>query len=123
MKCIPALVVYISNYSWRIYLLQRLHEGTSPNSLTMLEALLSFEGRSLILAQTIRQGKDFFCILVSCTCSAEYLANLIMYRNAHEKKNDEFTPNLYFNHVFTRLNFTLNFCMHQSMQHIKKKEV
>ena len=41
----------------------------SPNSLTMVEALPYFEGRSRILARNVRQGKRFFCVLVCCTSS------------------------------------------------------
>ena len=42
-----AIVVYTAHNN---YLLCELHEHMSPNSLVMLEALLYFEGRLLILA-------------------------------------------------------------------------
>ena len=48
-----------------------------------------------------------------------------MYRLAHEKKNYRFTPNLDFNPLPTRFNFTefLPTSMHsESMQHIKGEE-
>ena len=39
----------------------------------MLETLPYFEGRSLILAPHITQGKRFFCVLLCCIGSAVYL--------------------------------------------------
>ena len=56
------------------YLLWTLHERASPNSLVMLEALLYFESRSLILVPNIRHVKHFFSVLVCYTRSAVYLA-------------------------------------------------
>ena len=77
VKCAQGPIVYASNNSWPVhnnYLLQKLHECASVNSLVMLKAFPNFEGSSLILAPNLRQGKRFFCVLVCCTGSAVYLA-------------------------------------------------
>ena len=44
--------------------------------------------------------------------------NTVMYRLAHEKKIDGFTPNLDFNPLPTRFNFTPNFCLQGCIQRV-----
>ena len=55
------------------YLLRKCTGTRSQTHQVMLEVLPYFEGRLLILAPNLRQGKDFFCVLVCCTGSTVYL--------------------------------------------------
>ena len=77
VKCIQGPIVYVSNYSW--YCTQLLFIGEAaqmwiPKFTGNAWGLAVFEGRLLILAPNIRQGKCFFSVLGCSTGSTVYLA-------------------------------------------------
>jgi len=70
VKCTQALIVCRGDYSWHSnnnYLLQKCPNARSQTHQVVIEALLHFKGRSLIIAPNTWQEKRYFCVLVCCT--------------------------------------------------------